>query len=369
MQRLRREAATLVGYVTLAVMLAFGDALSPEAVGGVISPMVMTALFIVMLWLAFAVVRHAESLATLLGEPYGTLILTLSVIGIEVALIASVMVTGVNKPTLARDTMFAVIMIVLNGLVGLSLVLGGLKHRFQDYNLAGANAYLAVLIPIAVLGLILPRYTPSAPGGELSQLQALFLIGLSITLYSIFLAIQTVTHSDIFQQPRSKSSPGGASHHDIVVETVPLHAVGLVAAMLPIVLLSKSLAVHVDFGIAASGAPLALGGFLIAALVLTPEGLSAIQAARSDQLQRAVNICLGSALATMAMTIPAVLTIGWATGRNVELGLDAPAIIELCATLLVSIVTFTSQRTNILLGTVHLALFAAYIMLIFDDAF
>lgn len=366
---IRQEIATVVGYLTLLGVLLFGGAPSPDAIGSSAAVSVLFALFLVMLWVAFAVVRHAESLATLLGEPYGTLILTLSVIGIEVALIASVMITGADKATLARDTMFSVVMIVLNGLVGLSLLVGGLRHRLQDYNLIGANAYLAVLIPLAVLSLILPRVSPSAPGGELSQLQATFLIGMSIVLYGVFLGIQTVTHSDIFKQPTADASGAGEPahhHHHFVVRTVPFHSVALLAAMLPIVLLSKTLAVYVDFGITRLGAPLALGGFLIAALVLTPEAISAIQAARDNQLQRAVNICLGSALATIGMTVPAVLSIGWLINEPVELGLGDTDIVILCLTLFVSLVTFLSGRTSVLLGTVHLALFAAYVMLIFD---
>ncbi len=369
MALVRTEAATIVGYLTLFCVTLFGGLLTPESVGWQISAAVFTGLFFVMLWLAFAVVRHAEGLATLLGEPYGTLILTLSVIGIEVALIASIMITGSNKPTLARDTMFSVIMIVLNGLVGLSLLTGGLRHRFQNYNLEGATAYLAVLIPLAVLSLILPRFSPAAPGGELSQLNAVFLIGMSIILYGVFLGVQTITHSDIFQQP----APGASDiqevsqdHHGSGVQTIRHHCIGLLAAMLPIVLLSKTFAVYVDFGIERLGAPLALGGFLIAALILTPEGLSAIQAARKNHLQRAVNICLGSSLSTIGLTVPAILTISWVMSKPVELGLNSPDIVILSVTLVVSIVTFVSARTNVLFGVVHLALFAAYVMMIFD---
>jgi Ca2+:H+ antiporter len=364
-----REAATIVGYLTLLGVTYLGGSLKPDVVGSSAALLVLAALFLVMLWVAFAVVRHAECLATLLGEPYGTLILTLSVIGIEVALISSVMITGADKPTLARDTMFSVVMIVLNGLVGLSLLVGGLKHRLQDYNLIGANAFLAVLIPLAVLSLILPRFSLSAPGGELSQLQTTFLIGMSVILYGVFLGIQTVTHSDIFQQPsqdEASSEPSSDEGHHFVVRSIPFHSIALIAAMLPIVLLSKTLAVYVDYGIDQLGAPHALGGFLIAALILTPEGISAIQAAASNKLQRAVNICLGSALATIGLTVPAVLTISWVTSEVVELGLGNTDIVMLCLTLVVSLVTFLSGRTSILLGTVHLALFAAYVMLIFD---
>jgi len=363
----RQEIATFVGYLALLGVLLFGGILKLDAISPPAAVAILIALFLMMLWLAFTVVRHAESLATLLGEPYGTLILTLSVIGIEVTLISSVMITGADKPTLARDTMFSVVMIVLNGLVGLSLLVGGLRHRLQDYNLLGANAFLAVLIPLAVLALILPRFSPSAPGGELSQLQATFLIGMSIVLYVVFLGIQTMTHSDIFKQPTTDGSGvSDPAHHHFVVRTVPFHSVALLAAMLPIVLLSKTVAVYVDFGIEQMGAPLALGGFLIAALILTPEGISAIQAAKDNQLQRAVNICLGSALATIGLTVPAVLSIGWMINEPVELGLGNTDVVMLSLTLVISLITFLSGRTNALLGTVHLTLFAAYVMLIFD---
>lgn len=351
-----------------------GDRLSPEHIGIVPSIFLLLALFVVMLWAAFSVVRHAECLATLLGEPYGTLILTLAVIGIEVALIAAIMIAGDDKPTLARDTMFSIIMIVLNGLVGLSLVTGGLKYRLQEYNLQGASAYLTMLMPFAILGLVLPRFTTSAPGGESSPLMAGFLIIMSLVLYGLFLAVQTLTHSDIFQhQPHDAghTSPqaGHSEHHDYAVKTIPFHLIGLSAALIPIVLLSKKLAIYVDFGIDTLGAPLALGGFLIAALILTPEALSAIRAAQANQLQRSVNICLGSALSTMGLTIPMVLIIGWVTGQPVILGLEMTEIVMLALTLIVSLVTFVSSRTHVLQGAVHLALFAAYVILIFDTGF
>ena len=183
MTLLRTEAATLVAFAALLVFTAYGDQLVPSQVGSALSLALFGLLFVVMLWAAFSVVRHAECLAALLGEPYGTLILTLAVIGIEVALIASIMITSADKATLARDTMFSILMIVMNGLVGLSLISGGLRHRLQQYNLQGAGAYVAVLIPFASLGLILPRYTHSAPGGEASHLMAGFLIVMSVLLY------------------------------------------------------------------------------------------------------------------------------------------------------------------------------------------
>lgn len=370
---IRREAATFAAFAALLVFTLVGEALSPGEVGFTLSMLLLFGLFLVMLWAAFSVVRHAECLAVLLGEPYGTLILTLSVIGIEVALIASIMITGADKPTLARDTMFSIVMIVLNGLVGLTLLTGGLRHRLQEYNLQGAGAYLTMLMPFAVLGLVLPRFTTSAPGGEISYLMTIFLIVMSVLLYGIFLCVQTLTHSDIFRyQPEMGKADSvaadGHADHGYAVLSVPVHAFGLVAALLPIVLLSKQLAVYVDYGIDGLGAPLALGGFLIAALVLTPEGLSAMRAARANQLQRSVNICLGSALSTMGLTIPTVLIISRIMGEPIVLGLEPTEIVLLAVTLIVSMVTFVSKHTHVLQGLVHLALFAAYVMLIFDTA-
>ncbi|PHQ69920.1 MAG: calcium:proton antiporter [Sneathiella sp.] len=371
MSIIKSEFASIVCFVTLIFFLLAGNNLAPEQIGIYPSIAVLAGLFLVMLWTAFNVVRHAECLASIFGEPYGTLILTLSVIGIEVALIASIMIAGADKPTLARDTMFSIIMIVLNGLVGLSLLSGGLKYRLQEYNLQGAGAYLTMLMPFAILGLVLPRFTQSAPGGEISNLMAIFLIVMSITLYGIFLTVQTLTHSDIFQyQPSGKDGTAVSSsdqdHHGFVVRSKSYHAIGLIAALLPIVLLSKILAGYIDFGMDALGAPFALSGFLIAALILTPEALSAIRAARSNQLQRSVNICLGSALSSLGLTIPTVLVIGWILGQRVELGLEPADIVILALTLIVSLITFVSKRTHVLQGAVHLALFATYLVLIFD---
>jgi len=354
----------LTGFFVFAVFAVVGDALKPDILGIGPSLALLAVIFATVMWCAFSVVRHAECLATILGEPFGTLILTLAVIGIEVALIVAIMLSGDAAPTMARDTMFSVVMIVLNGLIGLCLLMGGLRHRDQTYNLQGAQAFLSVLVPLAVFALVLPRFTHSAPGGELSPLLAGFDVIMCILLYGVFLAIQTVTHSDIFRQP--DSTDDDHAHHGVVVRSLPFHVVGLFGALLPIILLSKKLALYVEFGIAGLGAPLALSGFVVAALVLMPEGLSALQAARENKLQRAVNICLGSAVATIGLTVPAVLLVSWITGYSIELGLDSADIVMLVLTLFVSLVTFGSRTTNYLLGAVHLSLFAAYVMMIFD---
>lgn len=365
---IRSELALWFGFLVVGIFTVFGDGWFSELSNTLVFAVLFVTLFVTILWLAFGVVRHADSLAVKLGEPYGTLILTISVISIEVIMISAVMLTGKENPTLARDTLFSILMIVLNGMVGITLLVGALRHKEQTYNLKGAAAYLTVIIPLAGLGIILPRFMPSAPGGEVSPLMAGYLIVMSASLYGVFLAIQTMRHRAFFQQP----APAGGSedlhddHGNLVVRSIGYHAVLLPLTMLPIILLSKKIAVLVDHGIVTLGAPQALGGFLVAILVLSPEGMAAIRAALSNRLQRTMNIALGSTLSTIGMTIPAVLGISLVTGKAVELGLEAAEICLLLITLLVAVVNFTSERTNVLHGVVHLVLFLTYIFMIFD---
>ena len=327
-------------------------------------------LFLVVLASAFAVVRHADALAIQLGEPYGTLVLTLSVISIEVMMISAVMLTGSANPTLARDTMYAVVMIVLNGMVGLTLLLGGIRHHEQEYNLQGANAFLAVIFPLAVICLILPNYTQSTSGPTLSTGQEIFVAVSSLILYGIFLAVQTVRHRSYFIAPNLSNDPSRPDFEDehpgLVLMPVSVHGTLLLAYLLPIVLLSKQLAYPIDIAITRFGAPVALGGFLVAILVLSPEVLSATRAALANRLQRSVNIFLGSVAATIALTVPAVLTITLLSDQTIDLGLNGVDSVLLLLTLGVCILTFGSGRTNVLQGAVHLLLFGAYVMLIFD---
>lgn len=367
---LRREWPLLMNIATTGLFLVFGRSWLTDLSSPIWFAFIMIWLFTVMLFSAFAVVRHAESLAVRLGEPLGTLVLTLSVVGIEVMMIAAVMLTGQGSPALARDAMFAVIMTALNGMVGLSLLLGGLRYHEQTYNLQGANTFLAVIVPLAVLGLVLPNLTESSPGPTFSPVQAAFLIIMSIGLYSVFLAIQTSRHRHYFISPNSTVAEtedrSAEPHSDLEVRSVAYHAMVLVTYLLPLVILSKQIAVPIDYGIHVLGAPQALGGLLVAALVLLPESLSAGRAALANQLQRSVNLLLGTALSTIALTIPVVLTIGIMTNKTVILGLDGVNMAMLLLTLVVSTLTFTSNRTNVLLGAVHLLLFFAYLMLIFE---
>ena len=327
-------------------------------------------LFSLILLAAFSVVRHAESLAIILKEPLGTLVLTLSVTGIEVSIIAASMFTGKGHPTLARDSMFAVVMIVLNGMVGLSLLLGGWRYHEQSYNLQGANAFLAVIIPLAVLGLVLPSFTTSTPEPTFSAPQAAFFIVMSISLYGVFLAIQNTRHRPYFVWPslESENTPASESarRDDLEILSVPFHTGLLLLYFCPLVILAKQLALPIDHGIRVLGAPPVLGGLLVAVLVLAPESLAAARAALVNELQRSINILLGSVLATISLTIPAILTLGLMTAKTITLGLEPVDQVLLLLTLLLSTLTFSMSRTNVLQGAVHVLLFLAYLMLIFE---
>ncbi len=362
---IKEEAGLIAGVITLAVFLTVGGGWLAAMSGWLMPVLMFCWLFPIMLWLSFGVVHHADGLAIKLGEPYGTLILTLSVISIEVIMITAVMLTSANKPALGRDMMFAVLMIVLNGLIGVSLLCGAFRHLEQVHNLQGANTFLVVLIPLAVLSLILPNVTESTELGTYSRNQMIFAALASGGLYAVFLIIQTMRHQGFFVIPGG-SPTDDHGHGELVVRSVGYHALLLVANMLPIVLLSKSMAQIIDYQVSVFSAPAALGGVIIAILVLAPEGLAAIKSAVGDRLQRSVNICLGSALATIGMTVPAVLLIGLVTGQKIVLGLDPVDQSLLLATILVSLVTFSSSKTNIIHGIVHLILFVAYIVMVFD---
>jgi Ca2+:H+ antiporter len=360
-----------VSWATVALFFFASDRLLTGINSAGQSALLFVWLFAIILWCAFGVVEEADHLAELLGEPLGTLILTLSIVIIEVALISAMALGGKSSPTLGRDTMFAVLMIVLNAGVGLCLLLGGLRHHAQAYSLEGAAAYLGVNMPLSVIALVLPNFTQATPAGSLTLTQAVFFSLFTVLLYGIFLAIQTGRHRDFFVEPGTNAEAAGA------VPTAPdrggsrareivRHTFLLLITMLPIVLLAKQLAKLIDHWIAMLGAPAALGGLLIAIIVFTPEAMTALRAALNNQLQRSINLSLGASASTIGLTVPAILGIGIATGKPVILGLDPTGMTLLVLTLLLSTLTFSGPRTTVLEGSVHLTLFLVYIVLIFS---
>jgi len=360
---IRTEYPLFIGFATVAAFIALGSHLNEITSRALPLVGIFVLLFGVILWSAICVVRHADCLAIRLGEPYGTLILTLSAISVEVMMISTAMLHGDNNPTLGRDAIFAVVMIALNGLVGLSLLLGGLRYREQHYNIYGVNAYLNVIMALSVLGLVLPNFTTSTSGPTFSTEQEIFFATVSVLLYGIFLLIQTLRHRGYFLDWKEMADT--RSRHSSRVRSIGFHALMLVLYLTTVIFLAEKFAVPLDNSIEKFHVPQAFGGAIIAALVLSPEGLGGINASLHNQLQRSINILFGSVLATIGLTIPAVLLIGLLTKRSVALGLQGGNLPLLLLTLAVSVVTFTSRKTNVLQGCIHLLLFAVFVLLIF----
>src|SRR5215813_3773760 len=362
---LRSEFGLLIGLGTVAVFWSTGSRLVELVTHPVALVVVFLWLFAVILWSAVCVARHADCLAIKWGEPYGTLVLTLSAITIEVVMVSTAMLHGENNPTLGRDSIFSVIMIALNGFVGLVLLLGGLRHGEQYYNLQGVNSYLNVIMTLVVLGLVLPNFTTTTGDLTFSTEQQVFLIFVSLFLYAVFLVIQTMRHRGYFTESELAAVTTGSDHHSLHVQSTAFHAPMLLFYLLVVILLAEKFAIPLDNSIEKFGMPQEFGGAMIAALVLTPEGIGAVQADLRNQLQRSINILLGSVLATIGLTIPAVLTISVITKQPVILGVKGGNLPLLLLTLAVCVVTFTSRKTNILQGCVHLLLFAVFVLLLF----
>ena len=308
----------------------------------------------------FAAVYHAEVVAHRVGEPFGTLVLALAVTVIETALIVSVMIAAPAENTgLARDTVFAAVMIVCNGIVGLCLLLGGARHHEQAFQVQGASAALTVLTPLTTLTLILPNYATTALGPLFSTSQLVFAGILSLILYGAFVFVQTIRHRDYFLPAETADEEAHAPSppNRVVASSAALLLVSLIA----VVGLAKVLTPTVEFTVNRLGVPKAVVGIVIAALVLMPEGLAASRAALGNRLQTSLNLALGSALATIGLTIPAVAAVSIVIGQRLELGLEAKEQMLLALTLLLSAITFGTGRTTVLQGIVHSLVFAVFL--------
>jgi Ca2+:H+ antiporter len=320
------------------------------------------ALAVLLIGSVMVAVHHAELVALWLREPYGTLVLTLAVTIIELSLIVSLLLTGDPNPGLVRDTVLAVVMLVLNGLAGICIVAGTLRHREQEYQTLGANAFLAVLMPMAVLVLVLPNYTLATPGPYYSNLQLIFVGSTCLALYLVFLFVQTVRHQDYFVP----TGPVEAEHGAAPSARIGAISGGLlVLSLVAVILLAKLLAPFIERSIAAAGAPFRLAGVIVAAIVLLPEFFAALRAAQRNQLQTSINLALGSAVACIGLTVPAVTVIAIWLGQPLALGIDNEASVLLVLSFLVAILTYGQGRTNLLAGFVHLVLLASYIFMIF----
>lgn len=356
-------------WVTLGAFLLFGGTWIHAEMSSMAAGALLLWLFVAMVWAAFGVIDEADALAEILGEPLGSLVLTLSIICLEGVLIGVAMLSSSSGATIGRDTLFGANMIMINLAGGLALFLGGLRHREQTYNMQGTSAYLAVVIVLSVIGAILPSYTQAIPRGSVTNVQAAGIMAVALFLYGILVLIQTGRHSHFFAEAEpaggaqvSASGPPQPRSRDGVAK----HALLLVAGLLPIVLLGKSLTALLDHATYKLGAPPALGGVIIALIVVSPKAISAVKAGIANQPQRAANLALGSCAPAMGVIFPIMLGIGIVTGKTVIMGVGPDEVILLAVTLVLSALTFSGPRTTLLEGAAHLSLFVMYIVLMFS---
>lgn len=328
---------------------------------------------------SFGVVKEADALAHKLGEPYGTLILTLSIVSIEVILISAVMLGPGEFPTIGKDSIFSVMMIIMNLVVGLCILLGGLKYGEQEYNAQGTLTYISMIILLGGMSLLLPNVIIGSGNGIFTHTQAVILSTLIVILYVFFLAWQMKGYKHLYVQPVTGAMeiPFSQRNMDLSENTQQIKSTGnnkeiiirsiiLIAMILPIVLLSHNMATVVDFGIKAANLPPLLGGVLIAIIVFTPESITAVKAALNNETQRAINLCHGAFVSTVGLTVPAVLIIGLITGKTVIFGISPTETILFLITVCLSFLTFFGKRTTPISGVMHLAVFAIFLMLIFN---
>ncbi len=344
----------------LAAWLVIGGALLAGESGSL-----SLAMAAVLVLTVFAAVHYAEVIAHRLGEPFGTLVLAIAVTVIEVALIVSIMLAApAEKAGLARDTVFAAVMIVCNGIVGLSLLAGGVRHRTQDFQLQASSAALAVLAALTVLTLIMPNVTTTTVGPTYSPAQLVFAAIVSLVLYGAYVFVQTIRHRDHFVPVVPESE------EDIPVavpdaRTAQVAFLLLLISLAAVVLLAKLLSPTIETGVAAIGAPKSIVGIAIAALVLLPEGLAAFRASRANRLQTSLNLALGSALASIGLTIPTVAILALVLDLPLQLGLGSKDEVLLGLTLLIGVITLGTGRTTILQGIIHLVVFASFLFFAF----
>ena len=325
----------------------------------VISVVCVAALIAVVI----AAVHHAEVVAHRVGEPFGTLVLALAITVIEVALVVSMMFAGgAEKATLARDSVYAAVMIICTGVVGICVLAGALRHREQSFRIEGAGPALAALVTLATMVLVLPVFTTTTPGPRYSNAQLAFIAAASLALWAVFVFVQTVRHRDFFL-------PSEAADDETVHAALPTLDQAwasfalLIVSLVTVVGLAKVLSPAIEAGVEAAGAPQAVIGVAIAMLVLLPEASAAVRAALANRLQTSMNLALGSALASIGLTIPVVALASVTLNLPLVLGLAGTDLVLLALAFLVSSITLGTGRTSLMQGAVHLVIFAVFLFL------
>lgn len=368
---LSEERKLIAGLILLTVVYAIETTPYVGPVGhfGALTDGVFVVLLAVIIYAATGVVHHAEALAEIFGEPYGTLILTMTAVIVEVIMLATIMLNGpTTEPTMARDTMYSTVMILLSGLMGLALFVGGLRFVEQEFNYKSSSSFMTTLIVLVVLGFYVPMVVPESSDAVYKT----FLIVNSIVLYGYFLRTQTGKLSFYFSFGDTSDAKRESMEGDMPAEEkgrsnrgVAYHVVFLVFTVAVIAILVEFLSVAIDDSITDHALPRPIAALIAAVIIITPEGMTAVRAALNDQMQRAVNIAMGSALSTVALTIPAMLIVATLTGLEIQLALTPIQAILLSGTILVAVFNASSGETNELKGVIHFSLFAAFILSLF----
>lgn len=363
MSRLRRSLARWTTWVPIV-----GLVLVPVTWGRDLHPALATLVALVVGAAVLAAVHHAEVVAHRVGEPFGSLVLAVSVTVIEVGLILTLMLTGDpdTTATLARDTVFAAAMITCNGILGASILAAGIKFGVPRFNAPGAGSGLATVATLATLCLVVPAFTTSEPGPEFSTSQLVFAAIASLALYASYVFTQTLRHRDFFLPVDDAGTPIDAddSHADPPSTARTLRSVGLlVCAVLGVVGLAKALSPTIESAVLTAGFPYAVVGVIIALLVLLPESIAAVRAALRNRLQTSVNLAFGSAIASIGLTIPTIAVLSLITDTKLSLGLEPTHMVLLGLTLVVGVLTVAAGRTMRLEGIVHLIILSAYVFL------
>ena len=355
MKALSREYALFVSLISLMVFTIYEHTLAHTSMGNIVG---FIALFSVIIYASLAVAEHAEMLAEKFGEPYGTLILTMSAVTVEVMIIAIMMIHSEN-PLLARDTIYSAIMLDINGLLGIAAIIGGIKFGEQPYNVDSSNSYMSMLLVAIGLSMVLPHFIGEAHQGVFKW----FIVVIFILLYVVFTKLQLKNHKYFFEYQGEEGLVEDA-HHDGEINGW-YHAVLLVIYILIIGFLSEILSVFMENNLTQLGLPLALGAVGVALISASPELIVAFRAALKNNMQTVINIALGASLATVLLTVPAVIIISQLSGLDVTLAITPTQGFLLGLTLLVSLVNFNDGETNVLEGFLHFILFIAFAFILF----
>ncbi len=358
----RKELSFALAVISIILLYIFGS--NPAIKESLISEgIIFLVIFSVIIYAALGVVHHAELLAYKFGEPYGTMILTLSAVTVEIIMIATMMMHGDSDPAIARDTIFSTLMILLNGLTGLIMLIGGIKYGEQKYNIKSTNSFFSMIIGIVGIGLFLPLAIPETR----SAFYETFLIFICILLYIFFLRMQSKEHNYYFKFDGGKKNITDDNEHLPPKKDISTfyNFAMLLATIASISLLAESLSVFVDDGIDKLQMPSGVAGLIIAIIIVSPEALTAIRAGLNNDMQRVVNISLGSMLSTVSLTIPAVLIVGLLINQDVHLGLEPIQAAMVVTSLLVGMLTSKDGESNALQGFIHFMLFITFVFLIF----